>query len=208
MTRALGTGALVFLAAAAPAAACNAGARGRAVHTWRHHGAAPLVLGALHLMGTRQVREPSGPVLVRGCIEEGIGDELVGDGVSTAATALFTSDLPPVDLRDRVPKISGATLFVCGEHGQPAERPANRAFYRAARGPTELWEVPGSGHTGGLDARPHEYERRVAGFFDQYLRMSQVSQSARRDERRSRQPSGGSRRRVAPYAARRDRDLR
>jgi uncharacterized protein len=33
----------------------------------------------------------------------------------------------------------------------------------------ERWRVPGSGHTGGLDAQPAEYERRVLDFFDRAL---------------------------------------
>jgi dienelactone hydrolase len=95
--------------------------------------------------------------------------EVLGMGVMTAATALFTDDLPPADLQGLVPKISGATFFVYGEEGQPAERPANEAFYAAARGPKELWEVPGSGHMKGIEAQPAEYERRVVGFFDRTL---------------------------------------
>jgi hypothetical protein len=39
----------------------------------------------------------------------------------------------------------------------------------AAGEPKAIWKVPGSGHTGGLDARPAEYERRVIGFFDRAL---------------------------------------
>ena len=95
--------------------------------------------------------------------------DVVGNGVATAATALFTDDLPPADLLGLVPRISGATFFVYGENGQPVERPANEAFYAAARGTKELWEVPGSGHTKGIDAQPAEYERRVVGFFDRTL---------------------------------------
>lgn len=38
-------------------------------------------------------------------------------------------------------------------------------FYEAAREPKELWEIPDAGHTGGITARPDEYERRVIGFF-------------------------------------------
>jgi dienelactone hydrolase len=94
---------------------------------------------------------------------------VLGDGVATAATALFTDNLPPARLRTLVPKIHGAVFFVYGQAGQPAERPANRAFYARARGPKEIWEVPGSGHIGGIDARPAEYERRVVGFFDRTL---------------------------------------
>jgi len=95
--------------------------------------------------------------------------ELVGNGVATAATSLFTNNLPPRTLRSLVPEIRGAVLFVYGQHGQPAERPANLAFYAAARGPKAIWEVPGSRHIGGTEAEPAEYERRVTEFFDRWL---------------------------------------
>ncbi len=95
---------------------------------------------------------------------------VVGNGVATTATALFTSNVPPADLQSLVSKIShGSVFFVYGEQGQPAERPANNAFYAAARVQKEIWEVPGSKHMGGIDAQPDEYERRVVGFFDRAL---------------------------------------
>ena len=96
--------------------------------------------------------------------------EVLATGVVGGATAVFTNNLPPRTLQSLVPQISGATFFVYGEHGQPAERPANRAFYAAARGHKEIWEVPDSGHIGGTEARPVEYERRVTKFFDRWLR--------------------------------------
>jgi hypothetical protein len=89
--------------------------------------------------------------------------------VATAATAVFTNNLPPADLKSLVPEISGAVFFVYGERGQPTEKPANDAFYAAARGHKASWEVPGSKHMGGIDAQPKEYERRVIGFFDRAL---------------------------------------
>jgi uncharacterized protein len=95
----------------------------------------------------------------------GLG-EVFGVGVFSAATSLWTSDLPPADLKGLVPKISGATFFIYGEHGQPAEKPANEGFYEVARGPKEIWEVAGSGHMAGTKAQPEEYERRVVDFFD------------------------------------------
>jgi len=95
--------------------------------------------------------------------------EIVGNGVATLATAVYSSDLPPATLKSLVPKISGAVFFVYGERGQPAEKPANTGFYAAAHGEKEIWEVPGSGHIGGVDAQPVEYERRVVGFFDRTL---------------------------------------
>jgi uncharacterized protein len=95
--------------------------------------------------------------------------EIIGNGIATLATGVFSSNLPPATLQSLVPKISGAVFFVYGEHGQPAEKPANTAFYAAAHGQKEIWEVPGSGHIGGVDAQPEEYERRVVGFFDRTL---------------------------------------
>jgi fermentation-respiration switch protein FrsA (DUF1100 family) len=46
----------------------------------------------------------------------------------------------------------------------------NRVYLEAAGEPKALWTVPDGGHTGGLSARPAEYERRVVGFFDRALR--------------------------------------
>jgi hypothetical protein len=34
---------------------------------------------------------------------------------------------------------------------------------------TPLWKIPEASHTGGIEARPREYERRVVGFFDRAL---------------------------------------
>jgi dienelactone hydrolase len=95
--------------------------------------------------------------------------ELVGNTFMTAATALFTDNVPPATLESLVPKMTGAAFFIYGEEGQPAEKPANTDFYEAARGPKEIWEVPGSTHMGGVKAQPAEYERRVVAFFDRHL---------------------------------------
>jgi fermentation-respiration switch protein FrsA (DUF1100 family) len=95
---------------------------------------------------------------------------VVGDGLATAATALFTSNTPPADLKSLVPRIAPRSVFfVYGELGQSIEKPANLGFYRAAKGPKAIWEVPGSKHIGGIDAQPAEYERRVTAFFDRAL---------------------------------------
>ena len=97
--------------------------------------------------------------------------ELIGNGVSTAATAIFSNNLPPDSLKSLAPKIAPRSVFfVYGERGQPAEQPANDAFYAAAGSPKAIWRVSGSGHIGGIDAQPKEYERRVVAFFDRALR--------------------------------------
>jgi fermentation-respiration switch protein FrsA (DUF1100 family) len=93
--------------------------------------------------------------------------ELIGNGVSTAATAIFSNNLPPASLKSLAPKIAPRSVFfVYGERGQPSEQPANDAFYAAAGRPKAIWMVPGSKHIGGIDAQPKEYEQRVIAFFD------------------------------------------
>jgi hypothetical protein len=55
------------------------------------------------------------------------------------------------------------------EHDQPNVIELTPAYYAAAGEPKALWEVPGASHTGGIEARPKEYERRVVAFFDDAL---------------------------------------
>jgi len=101
---------------------------------------------------------------------------VIGNGFATAATALFTNNLPPQSLKSLVPRIAPRPVFfIYGERGQPMERPANETFYAAALGEPVLWEVPGAGHIGGIDAEPQEYERRVVGFFDRVLLQAGTS---------------------------------
>jgi len=97
---------------------------------------------------------------------------ILGYAPVTAATALFTSTLPPRPLRDEVAGIAPtATFFVYGEHGQGGtETEPNKRYYAAARGPKQLWEVPNGQHIAGITTEPAEYERRVIGFFDRELR--------------------------------------
>ncbi len=91
-------------------------------------------------------------------------------GAITAATAVFTSNVAPADLKGLVPKIGArSTFFIYAEKTSAVEERPNEAFYAAAQGPKQLWEVPGSRHMGGIDAQPREYERRVVGFFDRAL---------------------------------------
>jgi uncharacterized protein len=96
--------------------------------------------------------------------------ELIGNGVATVATAIFTNNLPPAALKSLAPKIAPRSVFfVYGERGQPSEKPANDGFYAAAGKPKAIWKVPGAKHIGGIDAQPKEYERRVIAFFDDAL---------------------------------------
>ena len=99
-------------------------------------------------------------------------DAIMGFGPVTAATALFTSTLPPPALKSEIAKIAPAAVFlVYGENGQGgSEEKPNKLLIAAAREPKQIWEVPGAQHIAGITTEPAEYERRVIGFFDRFLR--------------------------------------
>ncbi len=100
-------------------------------------------------------------------------DIVVGRAFFTAAAALWTSDLPPTPLKTTAKQLEAPVFYVYGENGQPDEQPANEGFYEVTPGDKQIWEVPGSRHMGGIDARPAEYERRIVGFFDRTLEPSE-----------------------------------
>jgi dienelactone hydrolase/FtsH-binding integral membrane protein len=94
--------------------------------------------------------------------------EVFVTGVMTAGTALFSNRLPPPNLKTLAGRITRTPVFfIYARHGQGGED-NNPAYYRAARGPKQLWKVDTT-HTHGLSAQPQEYERRVVGFFDRTL---------------------------------------
>jgi uncharacterized protein len=89
--------------------------------------------------------------------------------LQTAAVAVMSGAPPPPSLTDLAPRIAPRSVFLIyagrgagGEELQPH-------YYEALRQPKTLWLIPESGHTGGLSARPSEYERRVVGFFERTL---------------------------------------
>jgi uncharacterized protein len=88
-------------------------------------------------------------------------------GITTAGTAVWTSNLPPRSLTDLSGEITEPVLFIHATPGAGGETLTER-YYEAAKGPKRYWAAPG-GHTGAIDAAPQEYERRVIGFFDRAL---------------------------------------
>jgi dienelactone hydrolase len=90
--------------------------------------------------------------------------------VVTPAVALFSNRLPPPSLEDLSGQIAPTPVFfVYAVPGQGGEAELNETFYEAAQEPKEIWLVPGAEHTGGIEAQPEEYERRIVGFFDDAL---------------------------------------
>jgi len=82
---------------------------------------------------------------------------------------IFGDEAPPADLETVVGKIAPRPLLLIAAPNSPNGEELNVQYDAAAKEPKELWEIPESGHTGGIEARPAEYERRVVGFFDAAL---------------------------------------
>jgi uncharacterized protein len=126
----------------------------------------------------------SNPAL-RAVVSEGAGERSVRESmllgssgwfslptaaVQTAAVALLSGDPPPPALDDAAAQVAPRPLLlIYGSKGQGAEKELNPRYFEAAAQPKTIWEVEGAGHTGGIDAQPREYERRVISFFDDAL---------------------------------------
>jgi fermentation-respiration switch protein FrsA (DUF1100 family) len=90
--------------------------------------------------------------------------------VVTPGVALFSNTMPPPSLEDLAARIyPRPVFFIYAVPGQGGEAELTEVFYEAAREPKAIWRVPDAEHTGGIEAQPSEYERRVVGFFDEAL---------------------------------------
>jgi alpha-beta hydrolase superfamily lysophospholipase len=56
-------------------------------------------------------------------------------------------------------------LLICDEKDEALPCRHTESIYAAARGPKQLWEVPGAFHTAALGFEPEEFQRRVLEFF-------------------------------------------
>ena len=97
-------------------------------------------------------------------------EEIPTSLVMTVGTAVFSNRLPPPEIGSLVGRIAPRpVLFIYGQHDQSNVIDLTPRYYANAGEPKELWRVPGASHTGGIDAHPREYERRVIAFFDRAL---------------------------------------
>jgi len=88
----------------------------------------------------------------------------------TAALTVFSNHGPPPPIERRIARIAPRSVFLIhADPGLGGESTRGPIYYAAAGEPKAIWKVPGSKHTGGMDAHPAEYERRVADFFDKAL---------------------------------------
>jgi len=88
----------------------------------------------------------------------------------TAALTVFSNHGPPPPIESRIGRIAPRSVFLIhADPGLGGENTRGPIYYAAAGEPKAIWKVPGSKHTGGIDARPAEYERRVSALFDRAL---------------------------------------
>jgi fermentation-respiration switch protein FrsA (DUF1100 family) len=116
--------------------------------------------------GARSIREN-----LEKPIEFNTLSELAVSFVLTAGTALFSNHEPPPNLKTLVPRIAPRAVFlIYALHGTGGEeKQLDPKYYAAAGEPKQIWQIPEAAHTGGITARPREYERRVVDFFDRTL---------------------------------------
>jgi hypothetical protein len=90
--------------------------------------------------------------------------------VMTAATTVFSNHMPPTPIVDSIGGIAPhPLLLIYADPGIGGESTSQPEYYVAAGEPKSIWKVPRSSHTGGIDAQPAEYDRRVTAFFDAAL---------------------------------------
>ena len=63
-------------------------------------------------------------------------------------------------------------LLICDENDDALPCRHTKMIYNAARGPKQLWVVPGAYHTAALGFYPQEFQRRVLPFFKTYAKPS------------------------------------
>ena len=89
-------------------------------------------------------------------------------GAITAGAAIFSNHSPPPNLKDLASRIDPeAVFFIYADRGQGGEK-LSADYHEVAGRPKQLWKTD-SAHTGGYDAAPREYERRVVRFFSKAL---------------------------------------
>ena len=90
--------------------------------------------------------------------------------VMTTATTVFQNHGPHPRPEERIGLIAPRPVFlIYAVPGIGEEDIRQPQFYAAAGEPKAIWRVPGSEHTGGFEAQPAEYERRVIAFLDHAL---------------------------------------
>src|SRR5215470_442007 len=76
-------------------------------------------------------------------------------------------------------------LLICDEKDEALPCRHTQMIYDAARGPKQLWKVPGAYHTAALGFAPEEFKRRVLSFFAQYANAPASSPAPPEERKRN-----------------------
>jgi dienelactone hydrolase len=90
-------------------------------------------------------------------------------GLRDVVHAIATNHAPPEHLETLVPKIAPRPLLLIADPESANGERLNRRYFKAAREPKALWEIPHAGHVNGIATHREEYERRVVAFFNRSL---------------------------------------
>jgi dienelactone hydrolase len=91
------------------------------------------------------------------------------DALTYGATDLLTAADPPITLHDAVAATAPRPVLLIAAGDVATEADAGRHIRSASPATVELWVVPDTGHTDGLDTHPEEWEQRVTEFLDRAL---------------------------------------
>jgi len=100
---------------------------------------------------------------IRGALQERV------EALTYWVTDLLTPASPPISLRAAVAAAAPRPVLLIAGGSMPDEGRAARHIRAGSPRTVELWVVPGTGHTDGLQTHPDEWEDRVVGFLDRSL---------------------------------------
>ncbi len=93
-------------------------------------------------------------------------------------TGIPLADVSPVKA---VASRAFPVLLICDEKDEALPCRHTQMIYNAARGPKQLWKVPGAYHTAALGFAPEEFKRRVLSFFAQYANKPALSEERKKN---------------------------
>jgi fermentation-respiration switch protein FrsA (DUF1100 family) len=103
----------------------------------------------------------------RGIAREKLGDIWLTWPLQWPLSFLFSSRYDPVDLIGGLPRCP--LLIIHGDADEVVPLREGRALLAAARGPKDLWVVPGGGHLEALTRYGKDYRPRLAAFLETAL---------------------------------------
>jgi uncharacterized protein len=114
----------------------------------------------------------------------------LGDWGSTLSPLLlsllsYRLDVLPADLNpiSRISDLNAPLLLISGTDDRHTKVAETGRLFDAARQPKEMWIVPGGGHFNMHAYAGREYEDRISGFLDRYLRQALRERDGRTEQR-------------------------